>query len=99
MKKTGIKIMAAALLAALLFAGCKKSEGNDKKEEKAEAEVEALFAVNTYKTKAGNLDEYLEFGGDVAAVSSVAALPDMAGKISRVMVSVGQMVKKNQVLA
>ena len=96
MKKTGIKIMAAALLAALLFAGCKKNDGNDKKEE---GEVEALFAVNTYKTKAGNLDEYLEFGGDVAAVSSVAALPDMAGKISRTMVSVGQMVSKNQVLA
>lgn len=96
MKKTGIKIMAAALLAALLFAGCKKNDGNDKKKE---GEVEALFAVNTYKTKAGNLDEYLEFGGDVAAVSSVAALPDMAGKISRTMVSVGQMVSKNQVLA
>ena len=96
MKKTGIKIMAAALLAALLFAGCKKNDGNDKKKE---GEVEALFAVNTYKTKAGNLDEYLEFGGDVAAVSSVAALPDMAGKVSRTMVSVGQMVSKNQVLA
>ena len=96
MKKTGIKIMAAALLAALLFAGCKKNDGNDKKEE---GEVEALVAVNTYKTKAGNLDEYLEFGGDVAAVSSVAALPDMAGKISRTMVNVGQMVSKNQVLA
>ena len=88
--------VAALALAALVFAGCKDKEGKDKK---VEEEVEALFAVNTYKTKAGNLDEYLEFGGDVAAVSSVAALPDMAGKISRVMVSVGQMVSKNQVLA
>ena len=96
MKKTGIKIMAAALLAALLFAGCNKNDGKDKKEE---GEVEALFAVNTYKTKAGNLDEYLEFGGDVAAVSSVAALPDMAGKISRTLVNVGDMVRKNQVIA
>lgn len=98
MKKFGVKITAAllvALSAAALF-GCKEKE---KKDDKAEAEVEALFAVNTYKTKAGNLDEYLEFGGDVAAVSSVAALPDMAGKISRVMVTVGQMVGKNQVLA
>ncbi|MBQ3838047.1 MAG: efflux RND transporter periplasmic adaptor subunit [Treponema sp.] len=95
MKKTGIKIMAVALVAAAL-ASCKAKPKDDVKDN---AEVEALFAVNTYKTKAGNLDEYLEFGGDVAAVSSVAALPDMAGKISRVMVSVGQMVKKNQVLA
>lgn len=99
MKKIAITksaLVAALALAALVFAGCK---GKYKKEEKADAEVEALFAVNTYKTKAGNLDEYLEFGGDVAAVSSVAALPDMAGKISRTLVNVGDMVKKNQVIA
>lgn len=95
MKKTGIKIMAAALIAAAL-ASCKAKPKDDSKDN---AEVEALFAVNTYKTKAGNLDDYLEFGGDVSAVSSVAALPDMAGKISRVMVNVGQMVSKNQILA
>lgn len=95
MKKTGIKIMAAALVAAAL-ASCKAKPKDDSKDN---AEVEALFAVNTYKTKAGNLDDYLEFGGDVSAVSSVAALPDMAGKISRVMVNVGQMVSKNQILA
>ena len=87
---------ALALLGAMVLAGCK---GKDKKDKNAQEEVEALFAVNTYKTKAGNLDEYLEFGGDVAAVSSVAALPDMAGKISRTLASVGQMVKKNQVIA
>ena len=99
MKKFAITktaLVAAFALAAFALAGCK---GKDKKEEKADAEVEALFAVNTYKTKAGNLDEYLEFGGDVAAVSSVAALPDMAGKISRTLVNVGDMVKKNQVIA
>ena len=87
--------MAAALIAAAL-ASCKAKPKDDSKDN---AEVEALFAVNTYKTKAGNLDDYLEFGGDVSAVSSVAALPDMAGKISRVMVNVGQMVSKNQILA
>ena len=75
MKKTGIKIMAAALVAAAL-ASCKAKPKDDAKDN---AEVEALFAVNTYKTKAGNLDDYLEFGGDVSAVSSVAALPDRAG--------------------
>ena len=95
MKKIGITA-AALVLAAFALSGCKGKDGKEKKDEK---EVEALFAVNTYKTKAGNLDEYLEFGGDVAAVSSVAALPDMAGKISRTLVNVGEMVKKNQVLA
>lgn len=96
MKKIGITA-AALFMAAIALTACKEKEKNDAG--KAEAEVETLFAVNTYKTKAGNLDEYLEFGGDVAAVSSVAALPDMAGKISRTLVNVGEMVKKNQVLA
>ena len=95
MKKIGITA-AAMVLTAMVFTGC---EGKDGKDKKAQEEVEALFAVNTYKTKAGNLDEYLEFGGDVAAVSSVAALPDMAGKISRTLVNVGDMVRKNQVIA
>ncbi len=94
MKRFGITT-AALVLTALSFAGCSKKEAA-KADDK---EVEALFAVNTYKTKAGNLDEYLEFGGDVAAVSSVAVLPDMAGKISRTLVVVGDMVKKDQVLA
>lgn len=95
MKKFGITAV-ALILAAMVLTGC---EGKDGKDKKAQEEVEALFAVNTYKTKAGNLDEYLEFGGDVAAVSSVAALPDMAGKISRTLVNVGDMVRKNQVIA
>ncbi len=87
--------MSAFTLAALMLTGCKKNQ-NAKEGEK---EIEALFAVNTYKTKAGNLDEYLEFGGDVASVSSVAVLPDMAGKISRILVSVGDMVRKDQIIA
>lgn len=97
MKKTGIGITTAALLlSALALAGCKKNDAAAAKDDK---ETTALFAVNTYKTKAGNLDDYLEFGGDVAAVSSVAALPDAAGKISRILVNVGDMVRRDQILA
>ena len=97
MKKIGIKITAAAVaLSALALTACKpKGPAAAKSDE----EVEALFAVNTYKTKSGNLDAYLEFGGDVNAVSSVAVLPDVGGKISRTLVNVGDMVTKNQILA
>lgn len=66
--------------------------------EKNEQEVEAVFAVNSYKVKESNLDDYLEFGGDVDAASSVAVMPDTAGKISRVMVNVGDRVTKGQIL-
>lgn len=88
-----LKAIVVFSLAAAMFAGCKKDSKT------ADSEVEALFAVNTYKTKTGNFDNYLEFGGDVEAVSSVAVLPDMAGKISQILVSVGQTVGKNQTIA
>lgn len=88
------KVFAIALLAVFAFASCaKKQTAVDS------GEVESLFAVNTYKTKPGNLDNYLEFGGDVASVTSVAVLPDAAGKIARIMVSVGQMVSRDQTIA
>ncbi len=89
------KAFAIASLAVFALAGCEKKKvvADDKND------VEALFAVNTYKTKFGNLDNYLEFGGDVASVTSVAVLPDAAGKVARIMVNVGQMVSRDQTIA
>lgn len=94
MKKVLFGFAAATLAVSLVGCGGKKSA---KAEEAFEAEQ--IFAVNTYKTGEGNLDDYLEFGGDVASVNAVAVMPDMAGKISRVLVSVGDTVKKDQVIA
>ncbi len=88
------KAFAITSLAVFALASCAKKEAVAD-----DSQVETVYAVNTYKTKHGNLDNYLEFGGDVGAVSSVAVLPDMAGKISQKLVSVGQMVSKNQTIA
>lgn len=93
MKKTGI-IIACAALAAASFTGCKKPDGG-----KGKGDVEAVFAVNAYKVAPTNLDDYLEFGGDVDASSSVAVMPDTAGKISQLHVKVGQRVTKGQIIA
>ncbi|MBQ7158547.1 MAG: efflux RND transporter periplasmic adaptor subunit [Treponema sp.] len=97
MKKMRIKTAAVAVLtvAAVLSTGCKKGGADAKKMDDAEI----IYAVSSYKTAPGNLDEYLEFGGDVDSVSAVNVMPDMAGKISRILVSVGDMVRKDQVLA
>lgn len=62
-------------------------------------EQETVFAVSTYEVASTVLNDYLEFGGDVVAASSVDILPDTAGKLSRVYVSVGDDVRKDQVLA
>ncbi|MBQ7881480.1 MAG: efflux RND transporter periplasmic adaptor subunit [Treponema sp.] len=94
MKKILISVLATFVV--MTFA----TSCGGKKEAKVDSStVEALFAVNAYKTSAGNLDDYLEFGGDVASVNEVSVLPDQAGKITNILVRVGDMVKKDQILA
>lgn len=96
MKKTMKSAITLASMAAVLtFMSC----GPKKAAKEEEKEVETLYAVSTYKTVAGNLDDYLEFGGDVASVNEVMVLPDQAGKITNVLVKVGDMVKKDQTIA
>ncbi len=97
-------LIAATLIAAAIFtlASCGGDKGADakakdgKEGEKAEATV---FAVTTTEAAKGELKDYLEFGGDVAAKSNIDILPDAAGKISEVRVSVGDRVERNQVIA
>lgn len=98
MKKTSAKLpfilMAAAILSSALVSCKGKSEKTAKEEE-----TETIYAVNADIVQAGNLDDYLEFGGDVSSVSAVDVYPDAAGKISRIRVAVGDLVKKDQIIA
>ena len=97
MKKTttaSVAALAASCAIALLATGCGKPGAG-----KTMDDAEIVYAVSAYKTAPGNLDEYLEFGGDVDSVSAVNVMPDMAGKISRILVNVGDMVSKNQTIA
>ena len=98
MKKTCAKLpfilMAAAILSSALVSCKGKSEKTAKEEE-----TETIYAVNADIVQAGNLDDYLEFGGDVSSVSAVDVYPDAAGKISRIRVAVGDLVKKDQIIA
>ena len=94
MKKLAfVTLSLAAIVSASLLTGCKK------KASAAEENAEIIYAVTAKKLTAGTLDDYLEFGGDVDSVSSVSVYPDMAGKLSGVKVSIGDMVKKDQIIA
>ena len=96
MTQRNVKVVALACALAFVFFSCSKDKGP------ATAPVavqETALAVNTYVAKAGNLDEYLEFGGDVVASSSVDVMPDTSGKISDIRVKVGDSVQRNQILA
>ncbi len=90
-----IAVAGAVLLVSTVFFGCNKKSA----EETAQAEAETVFAVNAYKAVPRNLDDYLEFGGNVQTASSVDIYPDVqSGKISKILVKVGDKVKKDQVL-
>ena len=64
-----------------------------------EVQEKVNFAVNAYEVSKTTLSDYLSFGGDVYAKSSVDILPDAAGKISKYYVSVGDYVEKNALIA
>ncbi|MCR5288985.1 MAG: efflux RND transporter periplasmic adaptor subunit [Treponema sp.] len=90
----GFILLTICMVIIAMTTGCNK----DKKAEATE-KVEAAFAVNTYTTTEGRLDDYLEFGGDVVASSVVNIIPDTNGKISKIRVSVGDFVKRDQIVA
>ncbi len=92
--KSALLTFTAGLAVMSMLIGCGGKKTADTKEES-----ETLFAVNTLKTGNGNLDDYLEFGGDVASVNAVDVMPDVAGKIASVKVSVGDMVQKDDIIA
>jgi multidrug efflux pump subunit AcrA (membrane-fusion protein) len=91
----GAALMVAALM--LTLASCKK--GETAAGPVVAEEIATTYAVNTYAVQAGNLDAYLEFGGDVEAASSVDILPDAAGKLVRIYVRPGDRVTRNQRIA
>lgn len=98
MKKTSAKLPFILMAAAILSSALVSCKGKSEKTEKEE-ETETIYAVNADIVQAGNLDDYLEFGGDVSSVSAVDVYPDAAGKISRIRVAVGDLVKKDQIIA
>ena len=96
MTQRSVKVVALVFASAFVFFSCSKDEGTAVVSVESQ---ETVFAVNTYVAAAENLDEYLEFGGDVVAASSVDVMPDTSGKIANIRVRVGDYVEKNQILA
>lgn len=91
-------VIATIALGVLVMTGCNRSAEVSSAVIPVE-EQETVYAVNTYVTGSETLDEYLEFGGDVGAVSSVDILPDTSGKLTGIRVSLGDTVVKDQLLA
>ncbi len=97
--RLGASYLAGVLMLVLVTASCNGGGSAQAKLPAAGETTETTFAVNTVKVSAGNLDNYLEFGGDVVASSSVDIVPDTSGKLAVLHVAVGDTVRRNQLIA
>jgi multidrug efflux pump subunit AcrA (membrane-fusion protein) len=90
-----------ALCALLVLPGCDKIKSFLDKDKKGEAAAQAVpvFAVNTTSSVQGQIRDYLALSGDIVAGSTVDAYSDAAGKVTRLMVSVGDRVTRGAPIA
>jgi multidrug efflux pump subunit AcrA (membrane-fusion protein) len=63
-----------------------------------EAVKDTVFAVQTMVLKPGDITNYIRVNGEIRNATSVDVFPNVAGKISRILVSQGQFVQRDQVL-
>lgn len=59
---------------------------------------ETVFAVQTLVLQPGDIANYLRINGEVRSSASVDVFPEVAGRISRMLVSRGQNVSQGQIL-
>ncbi|MDR2446137.1 MAG: efflux RND transporter periplasmic adaptor subunit [Treponema sp.] len=103
--KNKIIIIAAALsAAAVLLASCFNAENKNTPAGAADAGAAAVmekpvFAVNTTAAVQGQISDYLALSGDIISGSTVDVYSDVAGKVTRLYVSVGSRVSRNQAIA
>jgi multidrug efflux pump subunit AcrA (membrane-fusion protein) len=90
-----------AILAALTGLGLMKKLGGpvaDGSGPEGESE-EIVFAVNTTEAVLGPIADYFEINGEVVTASSVDTYADTQGILARLHVSLGDYVRKGQVIA
>jgi multidrug efflux pump subunit AcrA (membrane-fusion protein) len=92
------------ILTILVFSGCdriKETYGKIANRGLTEMQgpVAPVFAVNTTNAVLGQIMDYLALSGDIIASSTVDTYSDTAGKVSRLYVSVGNNVKKGDLVA
>ena len=85
------------IISALVFSGCERIRevyGRQRNPSGSEAPPATVFAVNTMLAVQGPIQDYLALSGDIMAASTVDTFSDVAGRVSRVFVSVGSRVQR-----
>ena len=86
------------LSTALSFTACNQGKKTDPEAAQAAPDI-PIFAVNTTTAVQGQIRDYLALSGDIVSGTTVDAFSDVAGKITRLYVSIGQRVSRNQAIA
>ena len=94
-------ILAVLTISAFMFSGCDRVKGilgiEDEKEETVT--TAPVFAVNTVFAVRGPIQDYINFSGDIVASSTVDVLPEAAGRVTEIYVSVGNRVARGAPIA
>ena len=88
------KLIILAAVFAILLTGCqKKTEQEEVKEEFTGAREVKIATVSL-----GDISSYIEFSGNIEAEKTVNISPSMSGKIDKLIVAVGDVVRKGDLL-
>ncbi|WP_407426568.1 efflux RND transporter periplasmic adaptor subunit [Treponema sp.] len=96
MNKVVLSLIFTGMAFAFSMCGCSSKKAESASQESVQ-KVQTTVAVKSVQKV--SLDDYIEFGGTVRAVNSVAVLPSVAGKIAQILVETGERVSKNQIIA
>jgi len=91
-------VLLTVLITLIFIEGCT----NIRKEKPVTTVEEAqttVFAVSTTLSVEGEIKDYLQLNGDIAAKTTVDTFADTAGKIKNLYVKIGDTVRKDQVIA
>ncbi|NLJ09108.1 MAG: efflux RND transporter periplasmic adaptor subunit [Treponema sp.] len=95
--KRNVMIVMAGL--ALLASCAQNTKPKAQNEAKGTEEQVPVFAVGTTRAVKGQIRDYLALSGDIVSGTTVDAYSDVAGKVTKLYVSVGQRVEKDEPLA
>ena len=95
---TPLRSMLLFISTILLITGCDQAKKVVSGAPQAAPDV-PIFAVNTTLAVQGQIRDYLALSGDIVSGTTVDAFSDVAGKITRLYVSIGQRVSRNQAIA
>lgn len=98
MKRLSV-ICSIAVLAALPFQGCSKSEAPAKPPEKTAAKAPSILNITTAKVEGRTVERSVETTGTLAAWDEVIVSSEAAGTVSRIKADLGDRVEAGAVLA